>query len=220
MARRTSRPVLPRPDLDVLEPSSLRPVPGDLVDGLDLHDLDLGGSDLRGTRFLNCRVREVSADGIDLRRSRFTDCALAEWRGSEMNLAEATWREVEFSGLRVGAFAGSGLVLERVLLEDARVDYLDLRGSTVTDLTLRGCDLRDVDATGCTWTRVRFEDCRLGGLDTTGATWRSVDLRGAEFAAGAQIAGVAGLRGAVVDDAQLLLLAPLLAAELGLRVEP
>nr|WP_240897654.1 pentapeptide repeat-containing protein [Kineococcus vitellinus] len=90
-----------------------------------------------------------------------------------------------------------------------------MRGTTFTDVTFRGCDLRDVDASGARWTRVRFEDCRTGHLDVTGARLQDVDLTACELEA---VSGVGDLRGAVVSEVQLALLAPLLAAHLGVRV--
>jgi uncharacterized protein YjbI with pentapeptide repeats len=64
---------------------------------------------------------------------------------------------------------------------------------------------------------VEFVDCALKSADFTAATLTDADLRGATEL------GIAGgldrLSGAVISTAQLLDLAPVLAAELGIRVE-
>jgi hypothetical protein len=62
---------------------------------------------------------------------------------------------------------------------------------------------------------VSLAGCRIGQLTLTDARLEDVDLRGAELAV---LTGLDGLRGAVVDQEQLTLLAPLLAAHLGLVV--
>ena len=58
-------------------------------------------------------------------------------------------------------------------------------------------------------------NCRIGTLDITSATLKNVDLRSSEFRT---INGLQSLAGVIIDDYQLSLLAPLLAAHLGLTV--
>ena len=61
-----------------------------------------------------------------------------------------------------------------------------------------------------------FPGCRLGILHVDHARLRDVDLRGAEMS---RIDDATALAGAVVSPTQLLDLAPLLAAALGIRVQ-
>ena len=55
----------------------------------------------------------------------------------------------------------------------------------------------------------------MGTLDLGGATCEHVDLRGSWFRV---VNGLEGLKGATIDDAQLMELAPLLARHIGVRV--
>ena len=63
--------------------------------------------------------------------------------------------------------------------------------------------------------RVTFVDCTVDELDITGATLTAVDLSGARLRS---LIGVESLRGAIIGEGQLLDLAPLLAAQLGLEI--
>ncbi|GGX88612.1 hypothetical protein GCM10010510_37130 [Streptomyces anandii JCM 4720] len=77
--------------------------------------------------------------------------------------------------------------------------------------------LVEPDFGGARLERVEFVDCALKGADLTAATLVDVDLRAA---ASLEIArGVDRLTGAVISTGQLLDLAPVLAAALGVRVE-
>jgi uncharacterized protein YjbI with pentapeptide repeats len=79
------------------------------------------------------------------------------------------------------------------------------------------CVLVEPDFGGARLERVEFTDCVLKRADLSGVTLTDVDLR---QAAELDIArGVERLAGAVISPAQLLDLAPVLAAEMGLRVE-
>ena len=73
-------------------------------------------------------------------------------------------------------------------------------------------------AGGARLERVSFVDCELRGADFSAATLRDVDLRGAVRFEPA--GGVDRLAGAVIAPGQLLDLAPLFAAQLGIRVLP
>lgn len=81
------------------------------------------------------------------------------------------------------------------MLEDCTIDELDL-GDT---------ELRSV----------RFEGCAIDDLSLEGSRLVDVDLTGVRLGV---VRGIAGLRGGTIAPGQLLDLAPLLAAHLGIRV--
>lgn len=101
-------------------------------------------------------------------------------------------------------------------LRGGKIDYLNLRGSRLTNVLIEDCTITDLDLGGIQGNRVSLANCRIDTLDLTQAKCIHVDLRTSEFSS---ITGVEGLKGATVDDAQLSLLAPLLASHLGIVVE-
>ncbi|MEZ0165240.1 pentapeptide repeat-containing protein [Kineococcus sp. LSe6-4] len=215
-------PALPVPDLPAREDDLVRrtapPDPGGAHDGeLFPADLDLSGADARDTRLLGCRVRSVRADGLRLAGARVVDCEVSGLGATEAPWRAGTWRDVVVTDCRVGALDLSAASWQRVLVRGGRLDYANLRGAELVDVTFEDVDLRDVDLAGARLDRVRFAGCRIGRLDVTGARLRSVDLRTSELTDG--LDGVGDLRGAVVTSAQLLQLAPLFAAHLGVRVD-
>ena len=74
-----------------------------------------------------------------------------------------------------------------------------------------------MDARGATLREVRFRDCSINELNVTEARLAKVDLSGARLSS---LIGVDNLRGAIINHAQLLDLAPQLAAQLGVEVRP
>jgi len=110
-----------------------------------------------------------------------------------------------------------GSVLERVVIRGGKIDYLNMRKARLRDVVFESCVLVEPDLGGARLERVEFVDCVVKGVDLTGATLADVDLRGV---AELEIArGVDRLAGAVISSGQLLDLAPVLAAQLGVRVE-
>ena len=108
-----------------------------------------------------------------------------------------------------------GAQLTRVRISGGKLDYVNLRDGTLTDVVIEDCVIGELDLVGARLTRVVLAGCRVGRLDVTRATLDRVDLRGAELTA---LRGLASLRGATITPEQLTDLAPHFAEHLGLTV--
>ncbi|MER6674506.1 pentapeptide repeat-containing protein [Streptomyces sp. NPDC000983] len=213
--RAARRPEVRLPALEPHTDGELEP-DGD-YDGVEFREADLAGQDGGGARFLDCALTSCALDGTRLTRARFLDSVLTAPRGVGTELAEATLRDVEVRDARLGGVQLHGSVLERVLISGGKIDYLNLRGARVRDVVFENCVLVEPDFGGAVLERVAFPGSVLKGAELTGATLKDVDLR---EAASLEIThGVDRLAGAVIGTGQLLDLAPVLAAALGIRVE-
>lgn len=209
------RPEVRLPPLEPFRDGGLEP-DGD-YDGLEFREEDLTGQDGSGARFMDCALRGCALDEAGLRHARILDSVLTAPRGVGTDLAESTLRDVELVDARLGGAQLHGAVLERVLVRGGKIDYLNLRKAKLRDVVFENCVLVEPDFGGARLERVEFTDCVLKRADLSGVTLTDVDLR---RAAELDIArGVERLAGAVISPAQLLDLAPVLAAEMGLRVE-
>jgi len=209
-------PTFPVPDAlpdSALEPAQA-PEAGATHDGLLFAD-DLSGLDARDARFLGCALGPARADGLALVGARVVDCRVHGLGATEAPWRASTWRDTTVTDGRVGALDLSAARWDRVAVVGGRYDFVNLREAELTDVTFRDVDLREVDLTGARVTRVRFEDCRIGHLDVTAATLDGLDVSPSELQ---EISGVGNLRGTTVSELQLLHLAPLLAAHLGVTV--
>ncbi|MEU2059558.1 pentapeptide repeat-containing protein [Streptomyces sp. NPDC013455] len=209
------RPELRLPPLQPWTAGELEP-DGD-YDGLEFRDLDLAGQDGVGARFMDCALTACAVDGTALGRARVLDSVLTGLRGVGTQLAEATFRDVEVVDARLGGTQLHGAVLERVLVRGGKIDFMNLREARLTDVVFDSCVLVEPDFAGARLERVEFTGCALKGADFGGATLKDVDLRGADPLVVGR--GLDRLSGAVISPGQLLDLAPVLAAELGIRVE-
>ncbi|MHC0429623.1 pentapeptide repeat-containing protein [Streptomyces sp. O3] len=214
--RQARRPEIRLPPLRPFDGGVLAP-DGD-YDGLSFRDLDLAGQEGRGARFLDCALEGCVCDETSLANARVIDSVLTGVRGVGASLAGASLRDVEIVDARLGGVQAHGTVWERVVVRGGKIDYLNLRGARLTDVVFEGCVLVEPDFGGASLERVEFADCALKGADFSGVRMRDVDLR---RAATVEIARGAGqLAGAVISPAQLVELAGVFAAELGVRVEP
>ncbi|MEU9145261.1 pentapeptide repeat-containing protein [Streptomyces sp. NPDC048349] len=187
-------------------------------DGLEFADLDLTGHEGAGARFMDCALRRCALDEAGLAKARILDSVLESVRGVGTDLSEATLRDVELLDARLGGVRMHGAVLERVLVRGGKIDYLNLRGARLRDVVFEGCVLVEPDFAGAVLERVELRDCVVRAADFSGTRMTDVDLRAAAELGIAR--GVDALAGAVISPAQLFDLAPVLAAQLGLRVLP
>ncbi|MCH5674700.1 pentapeptide repeat-containing protein [Streptomyces gilvus] len=209
------RPEIRLPPLEPFAEGELEP-DGD-YDGLEFRVADLAGQDGGGARFMDCALTGCAVDETRLHHARVLDSVLTGLRGVGTDLAEATLRDVEVVDARLGGTQMHGAVLERVVVRGGKIDYLNLRAARLKDVVFESCVLVEPDFGGARLERVEFVDCVLKGADLTGVELKDVDLRAA-----AELgisAGVERLAGAVISPSQLMDLAPVLAAQMGIRVE-
>jgi uncharacterized protein YjbI with pentapeptide repeats len=219
--RAAAGPRPPRPPVFSLP--GLRPYEGaaglaaeEDYEGLEFDGCDFTGAVAPAASFLECAVRRSVLDEARLPRAQVLDSVLDGVRGVGTDLSGARLRDVEIRDARLGGVRLGGATLTRVVVRGGKIDYLNLRQVELKDVAFVGCVLVEPDFGGARLERVSFEDCDVRGADFTQATLREVDLRGAarlEVARGAD-----RLAGAVITPGQLLDLAPVLAAQLGLRV--
>ena len=209
-------PALTAPDLSRLRDGEADELAaGEMVEDLELVEADLSGGDLSALTLLSCRFSEVFANDTDLAAARLVDCRLERLSATYLHSPRSTWRTVELIDSRIGAWELYDADVESLLIEDCRLGFTNLAGTTVRDLLIRATRIDELDLSGIDAQRVHFEDCRVGTLRLHGGSLRDVDLRGLEMRT---VSGVGSLAGATVSSGQLSELAPLLAQHLGLRV--
>jgi uncharacterized protein YjbI with pentapeptide repeats len=213
--KRAQRPELRLPALEPFRGGELEP-DGD-YDGLEFRELELVGQDGGGARFMDCALTGCAMDETRLQHARVLDSVLTGIRGVGTDLAESTFRDVELIDARLGGVQLHGAVLERVVVRGGKIDYLNLRTAKLKDVVFEGCVLVEPDFAGARLERVEFVDCVLKEADLSSAVLKDVDLRGAGELGIAR--GVDRLAGAVISSVQLMDLAPVLAVEMGIRVE-
>jgi uncharacterized protein YjbI with pentapeptide repeats len=210
-ARPASR--LPLPDLTDFDGDLLKP--GRDYDAIAFTDRDFTGQDASDARFLECRLERCCLEGLSMSRSRVVDCLLAEVYGASVDFADSLWRDSQMTGGRLGALVLAGATWTRVRVRGVKLGFVNLAAARLEDVVFEECEIGGMDARAAQLRSVAFVDCTVQELNVTEATLSKVDLSGARLRA---LVGVEGLRGAIINHEQLLDLAPLLAAQLGVEV--
>ena len=210
LGRKISLPHLADFDADRLEI-------GRDYDAIAFADRDFTGQDASDARFLECRLERCCLEGLSMRRARLVDCLLADVHGASVDFTDSTWRDSQMTGGRLGAMTLPGATWTAIRVRGVKLGFVNLAGARLQDVVFEECEIGSLDARAAQLRSVAFVDCTVQELNVTEATLSKVDLSGARLHA---LVGVESLRGAIVSHEQLLDLAPLLAAQLGVEVRP
>lgn len=173
------------------------------------------GLDLAEAVFAECGFDGASFNDTQLRGASFRDCVLSGLYAPVFRAARSTWRDVEFHHPRLGSAELYESGWQSVRIDGGKLDFLNLRGAKLTDVLITDCIINELDLGGASAARVKLDRCTVGSLDLAGARLKDFDIRGTEFR---RISGLDSMAGLVIDEHQLGLLAPLLAAHLGVTV--
>lgn len=157
--------------------------------------VDLSGAVLERLWLSHCELSGCNLANLDAKGARVQTTRITDSRMTGIAFAEATLSDVTFSACRIDLAAFGFARLERVTFED--------------------CLLAQSDFLETSLEHVRFHDCDLSGADFRGARLRTCELRRCNLSG---VEHVSGLRGASLEWPQIVELAGVWAAELGIGV--
>jgi uncharacterized protein YjbI with pentapeptide repeats len=166
--------------------------------------------------FLECAFQRVAITDGRLTRTKVRSTWMRDVRLTGTSLAEGAWVDVTVVGSSFAGVEFFGTEFHRVLFSGCKLDSVNFRAAKLTGVTFHNCVLRDVDFAGATLTQCSFAGSSLTRVDLSKVTMDGTDLRDAELGL---IIDTASLRGAIISSGQLALVAPVLAAALGIVID-
>ena len=201
--------------------TTLTPFDGELERDEDYSGVHLDGGEFDAaeagnTRFDECAFTATTFTGGDLGGTRFADVRMTRTRWIGTAWSDADLLDVTITGSVLAGVQAHGGTWRRVVLQDCKIDSLNLRATRLHDVTFRDCDLTEVDFGSSTLTGVTFPGSSISRARFTRATVKKLDFRKARSLDVAE--GWDFLRGAVIDHDQLMESAQALAQTLGIQV--
>ena len=203
-------------DLDDWTPGPGDVLTGDRIEGKRIETLDLAGERLPDVEIEESVIGTLRVDGADLRGLRVRDSVVEVLDAPVLRASSSAWREVRIAGGRVGSAELYDAGLNGVEFVGMKLGFVNLRGSTVTDVVFRDCVVDELDIADARLLRVSFDGTRIRAAEGSNTRIDHVDLRSADLD---RVERLEGFRGATIAADQLYTLAPLLAAQAGYRVD-
>ena len=168
--------------------------------------LIIDGSVIEKVTFLQAQLVRVSAKDMRVKQSDL----------SSVVFNDGQFNRVEFSTCRMTGVDFSKATLHDVIFRGCKLDLANFRFADLRRVRFIDCTLSETDFMGATLHDVGFQTCTLEKTVFDRAKCTQVDLRGSQLI---EISGWGSLKGATIDDLQLITIAPYLANELGLSVK-
>jgi hypothetical protein len=161
------------------------------------------------------RLTNVDLSGSRLESLRVVD---GELRGCNLGNVQALGAELtrlDIEGGRLTGLALSEAVLRDVTLKDCRIDLASFAFARLARVTFECCLLAQAD-----FIEAELESVRFHGCDLSRASFRGARLKGCEFRRSdlSGIQGAEGLRGAAMEWPDIVEMAGVWAAALGIEV--
>jgi uncharacterized protein YjbI with pentapeptide repeats len=189
--------------------------PEGVYDEIRFTGADLVAADAGDARFLECLLAGADLTEGRFEGSRWTECRFERVRGVGAQLADAALLDCRLTEPRLGAVAAYGSSWRRVQVVGGKIDFLNLRGASLREVSFEDCVLLEPDFANATMTDVSFDGCTLTAAQWSQATLKQVDLSGARLVAPL---GLTSLRGATISRPQLTELADAFADQLGIGI--
>lgn len=220
--RRTARSHTAAPRLERVDPQNLAEgLLGDLgpsaaVDALSFESLSLEVLSLDFATVSESTFAGVLADEAEMRGVRVVDSVLNGFNVPVLRSPRSTWKDVVVRDSRIGSAELYESGLRALRFENCKLGYVNLRGASLFDVLFVNCTVDELDLGQAKASRVAFDGCSIRALDLNNATVSDFDLRGADVQ---EIAGIRNLAGVTISALQLTMLAPAIAANIGIIVE-
>ena len=178
---------------------------------------DADFTDVKKLEIDNCSISAATLSGATVEKLYCSDAKLTHIEAAGLSAPEAVLLRTTVSNSRLTGADLGALQLEDCSFKAVKLDDSGLRFAVLKRVAFTDCVLRGADLTGAKLSHVTFTNCDLDGANFDHAECKSVDMRGEHVAT---VRGVNGLKGVRVTGEQLIELAPLMAQELGLDVDP
>lgn len=158
----------------------------------------------------------IEAESADLAKISIMDSTLQKCNLSAAKITESLWRRVTMSDSRMSGVIWYDAILKDVEITNCKLDLANFRSTKFKNVVFKDCVLTGADFLGAELTNVIFDSCDINDIDVNGCTMKNVDLRGSTFTV---IKGAKNLAGATMSRQQLIMLAPIFANEIGIKIE-
>jgi uncharacterized protein YjbI with pentapeptide repeats len=161
------------------------------------------------------RLEKVNATQAKLEKTSFSDVELVNCDLIATGFPEASWRRVVIKNSRCSGLQLQTGTLKDITFSGCKLNLANFRFSKLSNVCFQDCVLDEADFYAAQLQNVAFVNCNLNKTEFSGAKLRRVDFRTSDILA---VLGIGSLAGAIIDSAQLIALAPLLASVLKIEV--
>ncbi len=181
-----------------------------------ISDEDISQLTVKSFAATELRLQKVNVTQARLERTSFSDVEFVNCALIASEFPDSSWRRVAVKGSRCSGLQLQTSTLKDVTFNDCKLNLANFRFSKLTNVCFKDCILDQADFYQSELKNVAFLNCVLDKAEFSASKLKQVDFRSSEITG---ILGIKSLAGAIIDSAQLMALAPILANELMIEVK-
>jgi len=192
---------------------------GIVADLLEIDDSLVQSADFAGVSRLQvdgCKFENVLLTGLVLDKFELTDSQCLKLEAAGLRTYKANMLRARLDDSRLTGVEFANAHIEDCTFKNVKFDEAGFRFASFKRVRFENCMLRQADFSNAKFEHVTFTDCDLSEAVFISATCKDLDITTEDLTT---TKGILGLKGATISEAQLMQIAPLLAAELGFRIK-
>ena len=164
---------------------------------------------------LECQLADCRMDETKLTGIHVVDSTWVRIAASGLAAPHSSWRDSVIRDSRFGLLDLSSSTLLRLMITDCKIDFLNLRGSTIREVVLTRVKLGEMSVSDASGTRLTLTDCATETVEFHNSRVTTVDLSTSTVT---RIDGLDSLRGVILSLNQVLDMAPAMVRHLGAKI--
>lgn len=184
-------------------------------DGDELTGEDFSGVRAGDVRMLECLLADCRMDETKLTGIHVVDSTWVRIAASGLSAPHSSWRDSAIRDSRFGLLDLSSSTLLRLTITDCKIDFLNLRGSTIREVVLTRVKLGEMSLSDASGTSLTLTDCAIETVEFHNSRVTTVDLSTSTIT---RIDGLDSLRGVILSVNHVLDMAPAMARHLGAKI--
>lgn len=189
---------------------------GQDIEGSAITDEDLTKLSVKSLAMHQSILKKVNLSSANLEKLDLVNDRLIDCDSIATNFDEASWKKIEVSTSRLSGVILTRGKLEDIVFEGCKLDLANFRYSKLKRVIFTDCHLVGADFYHTDMHQVEFNDCNLKEVDFSQSKLKSVDMRTSDIS---EVKDAENLQGVTITPSQLILIAPMLAKNLNIKIK-
>ncbi len=174
-------------------------------------NLDRKRVSISDSRLIKTDLSQITLERFDALNTEFIGCNFAASK-----FPHSSWHITTIEGARCSGMQVTDSSLKNVTFKNCKLEFVNFRFSKLENIIFEDCMLEDVDFYSANLRNIEFIHCTMNKVTFANARVTQVDISQSEIET---VNGATSLRGVTASYDQVMQLAPLFAAEAGIKIK-
>lgn len=188
----------------------------DSISGVHVENTWLTTNELEKTNVSESRFTKVDFSSVTVPRFDIVDCEFQKCNFTASKFPDSGWRRISIEGTRCSGLSITNGVIKDASFKNSKLEIANFRFTHIENAIFEDCAIDDIDFYNARLKNIEFINCTINKISFANARITNVDISKSIVEG---IVGINSLKGVTISYEQLLQLAPVFAAEAGIKIK-